>query len=39
MKSHSVSGPIGCPQPSFMPSSMSSRLAKPSSYIRTAAIR
>ena len=29
MKSHSVSGPIGCPQPSFIPSSMSSRAAKP----------
>ena len=39
MKSHRVSGPIGCPQPSFIPLSMSSREAKPSSYIRTAAIR
>src|ERR1039457_327293 len=39
MKSHSVSGPIGCPQPSFMPASMSSRVAKPSSSILTAAIR
>src|SRR5258707_1026060 len=39
MKSHSCSGPIGCPAPSFMPSSMSSRVAKPSSNIRTAAIR
>src|SRR5215211_6206197 len=39
MKSQSVSGPIGCPAPSRMPWSMSSRVAKPSSYIRTAAIR
>src|ERR687890_752893 len=39
MKSQSCSGPIGCPAPSFMPSSMSSRVANPSSYIRTAAMR
>ncbi len=39
MKSASVSGPIGWPQPSFIPSSMSSAEANPSSYIRTAAIR
>src|SRR5947209_5228457 len=39
MKSQSVSGPMGCPQPSFIPLSMYAREAKPSSYIRTAAIR
>ena len=38
-KSHSARGPIGCPQPSVMPPSMSSRVANPSSSIRTAATR
>ena len=39
MRSVSASGPIGCAQPSTMPVSMSSGLAKPDSTIRIAASR
>ena len=39
MRSMSSSGPIGCPAPSRMAASMSSRLAAPASSIRTASFR